>query len=358
MGASGSQEPRLIVLPPPDRTLGEEFSNIRGIRELADGRVLITDLGDNRLVVADFARGTVRSVGRIGAGPGEVRHFGRLFALSGDSTLLTDEPDGRRWLVLSGDSIVATVPADDPLLLASSGAPRGTDQRGNIVLSRVYRQVRSNQRSGFRLLDSVVAVTVDRRTLRSDTLGRLLHSDQRVEQVGTREQPGMIVRQAHLSSVESVSIAPDGWIALVTHRPFRVTWRTPDGRIVRGSDLAWPEIAVDARERRAHAARVERISGYPLRATEEENWASFIPPFGGAFPALHAPDGSLLLRKMPRSGAEGTRYDVIDRTGRIIAQLVLSERTWLVGFGARSVYSVTRDADGFQRLSRHSWPTR
>ncbi len=358
MDAAGAQSPRRLLLPPADRTLQEEFSNVRAIRELSDGRLLLTDLGDNRLVVIDVERNALRSIGRIGAGPGEVRHFGRLYALGGDSTLLTDEPDGRRWLVLVGDAIVSTIPADDPLIRASSGAPRGTDRLGNIVLSRTYRQVRSNLRKGFRLIDSVVAVSVDRRTLRTDTLARLLHFDQRVENVGTSQQPQYIFRQAHLSAVESVSIAPDGWIAVVTQRPYRVTWRTPEGRLVRGPDLEWPEIPVDQRERRAHAARTERVSGYPLVALDADNWAATVPPFGGAFAALHAPDGRLLLRKMPWSGAEGTRYDVIDRAGTIVAQLELSERSWLVGFGARHAYVATRDDDGILRLSRHPWVAR
>lgn len=355
MGAIRWQQPRQVTLPPADRTLDEEFSNIRGVRELRDGRVLVSDLGANRVVIADFERNGVRSIGRTGAGPGEVRHFGRLYELGGDSTLLTDEPDGRRWLVLSGDSIVHTVPPDDPLLVASSGAPRGTDRRGNIVASRTYRQVRTDQRNGFRMVDSAVALLIDRHSLRTDTLGRLLHVDQRVQAVGARANPSYIFRQAHLSSVESVSIAPDGWVAVATHAPYRVTWRTPDGRVVIGPELAWPAIPVDARERRAHVERVERISGYPLTALEDENWAARIPPFGGAFSALHTPDGHLLLRKMPRAGAEGTRYDIIDRTGRLEAWMLLPERSWLVGFGSRFAYAVTRDVDGIQRLSRHRW---
>lgn len=357
MGAERWQGPRRLELPPPEQTLDEEFSNVRAVRELGDGRVLVSDAGDNRLVVADFAENTVRSIGRTGAGPGEVRYFGRLYPLGGDSTLLTDEPDGRRWLVLSGDSIVQTLPPDDPLIVASSGAPRGTDRRGNIVLSRTYRQVRTNQRNGFRLVDSVVAVLVDRRSLRVDTLGRLLHVDQRVQALGTRERPYTIFRQAHLSSVESISIAPDGWVAIATHQPYRVTWRSPDGRITVGPSLPWPEIFVDARERRAHAARVARITGASLGAVEEENWATRVPPFGGAFSALHTPDRHLLLRKMPWSGAEGTRYDVIDRSGGLVAQMVIPDRRWLVGFGARFAYAVTRDEDGIQHLSRHSWPS-
>lgn len=347
---------RSITLAPPDAKLEIEFSSVRAIRELSDGRVLVTDQNDNRLVVVDFRTQSARAIGRPGAGPGEVRHFGRLYALGGDSTLLTDEPDGRRWLILAGDSIVATLPPDHPMIRMSSGAPRGTDRAGNIVLLRNVRQIRTEHRSGMRLVDSAAVLFVDRRTARADTTMRVLYTDQRVQVVGTRERPGYIFRQAHFSSVESVSMSPDGWVAVASQSPFRVIWRTPEGRLVRGPDLAWPRFAVDANEKRALAARTLRLTGYPLAAQGSENWVEVIPPFGGAFPALHTPEGRLLLRKFARVGAEGTRYDVIDREGRPVGAIELPETDWLVGFGRRAVYSVTRDEDGIQWLRRHPWP--
>ena len=46
-----------------------EFTQVRGFRELADGRGLISDRLDEKLVVADFTAGTVQVIGRTGAGP-------------------------------------------------------------------------------------------------------------------------------------------------------------------------------------------------------------------------------------------------------------------------------------------------
>ncbi len=345
-----------ITLAPPDAKLEIEFSSVRAIRELSDGRVLVTDQNDNRLVVVDFRTQSARAIGRPGAGPGEVRHFGRLYALGGDSTLLTDEPDGRRWLILAGDSIVATLPPDYPMIRMSSGAPRGTDRAGNVLLIRNIRQIRTENRSGMRLVDSAAVLFVNRRTERADTMMRVLYTDQRIQVVGTRERPGYIFRQAHFSSVESVSMSPDGWVAVATQSPFRVIWRTPEGRILRGPDLGWPRLAVDQKEKRALAERTLRLTGYPLAAQGSENWTDVIPPFGGAFPALHTPEGRLLLRKFPRVGAEGTRYDVIDREGRLVGSIQLPETDWLVGFGRRAAYSVTRDEDGIQWIRRHPWP--
>jgi hypothetical protein len=55
---SFQQAPRTITLRPTDATLGEPFTSMYSIRELADGRVLISDYSrDNRVVVADLASG-------------------------------------------------------------------------------------------------------------------------------------------------------------------------------------------------------------------------------------------------------------------------------------------------------------
>lgn len=96
------QTPRAIVSKPADAFLSEPFGSIHSIRELADGRVLISDASsENRLVVADLRTGRVRLVGSNGAGPGEYRQKGALFGLSGDSTLFVNSPArGRWWLLL------------------------------------------------------------------------------------------------------------------------------------------------------------------------------------------------------------------------------------------------------------------
>jgi hypothetical protein len=73
LGAQSSAVPRTIQLKPATVRLAEEFTSIDQIRELADGRVLIVDGHENRLVVADLARGTVLPLSHLGSGPGEYR---------------------------------------------------------------------------------------------------------------------------------------------------------------------------------------------------------------------------------------------------------------------------------------------
>ncbi len=351
----GAQEVPLRALKPPNASIDVELTRVHALRELPDGRVLVTDRGENKLLVIDLATGTARSIGRVGRGPGEVLHFGRLFPLGGDSTLLTDEPEGRRWLILAGDSVVATVPPDDALISISSGAPRGADREGNVVFTRTVKQVRSDFKDGFRLLDSALVIVASRSNARRDTLRMVESFDQRVQAFGTRERPLAIFRQAYMSAVDAVSISPDGWVAIARQRPYRVNWRAPDGRTISGPDLGWPRIPIDRTERRAYIARTANPD-YPDPERRDTDWAEVVPPFAPPFVSLHSPDGFLLLRKQPWSKAERTRYDIIDRAGRLVGRVELKANEWIVGFGPHSVYRVRRDEDGFERLTRHPWP--
>ena len=60
-----------IKLKAADAKLDEEFTALGSVRELSDGRVLLNDARDKRIVVADFKTGAVAQVGRLGSGPNE-----------------------------------------------------------------------------------------------------------------------------------------------------------------------------------------------------------------------------------------------------------------------------------------------
>ena len=56
------QAPAAITLRPVDATLGEPFTSILSVRELSDGRVLISDnSSETRLVVANLRTGAENS---------------------------------------------------------------------------------------------------------------------------------------------------------------------------------------------------------------------------------------------------------------------------------------------------------
>jgi hypothetical protein len=82
-----------------------------------------------------------------------------------------------------------------------------------------------------------------------------------------------------------------------------------------------------------------------------------MPPFETPVTLLASPDGHLLVHRLPTLAEPGVRYDVIDRAGNRVTQVVLGWKEHVLGFGARSVYVVTTDDDGIQRLRRHPWPS-
>ena len=350
------QAPRAITLRPADATLGEPFSSIYSVRELRDGRVLISDASsDNRLVVADLKTGGVRLVGNIGAGPGEYRQAGRLFELAGDSTLFIDSPQrGRWWLLLHHDSIVKNLPPDLPALRTVGGSPTGADARGRVL---GVRQAGSEKLSNELIRERLVAVLGDRNSARADTLASLRGSEFHITQTGTRERPFWVQRQLTGSASEQALLYSDGWIAIVHVDPYWVEWITPSGASVRGPEVPWQSPRADGRERAAALERHKRRYGdRNLAQLADDPWSDRLAPIRAGGALVATPEGQLLVMRAQWSQAMDTDYDVFDRTGRRIATLALPDSERIVGFGRRSAYVSVRDGDGFHYLRRHPWP--
>src|SRR5664279_5648670 len=88
----------------PQAKLSEQFSLVGGVRELPGNRAIVLDSKDDRLVLADFAAGSVKDIGRKGGGPGEFQRPQSLLAAPGTATWVPDamldkvhviSPDGK-----------------------------------------------------------------------------------------------------------------------------------------------------------------------------------------------------------------------------------------------------------------------
>ena len=348
------QVPREIILRPSNATLGEPFTSLYSVRELADGRVLISDYSsDNRVVVADMVSGRVRRVGNVGAGPREYRRAGRLFALPGDSTLLIDSPDrGRWWLLMHHDSIVRNVAPDLPVLRIVGGNPAGVDDRGRVL--GVKSALASEKLAHNRIRLQLIAIIGERNGAKADTIARLRGDEHQITQVGTRQRPFWFQTQLSGSVADQALMFRDGWVAVVRVKPYRIEWLTPSGTWIRGPELFWEWPRADAREKAAAFERLKRRIGD--RAKEDDRpWADRLAPVR-TNSMIAAPDGKLFVLRAQWSKEPDTRYDVFDRTGQRIGQLALPDSERVVGFGLRSVYVSVRDGDGFHHLRRHPWP--
>jgi hypothetical protein len=114
-----------------DRVIGQPFSLLRGIRELPDGRVIVSDFIEDRIAVADFAANTVTDRNRSGPGPQEFRLPGSLLRFTGDSTLLLDAGNSRIGVLDHDGRIARSFRPSVPSALT----PRAVDARGRLYYS-------------------------------------------------------------------------------------------------------------------------------------------------------------------------------------------------------------------------------
>ncbi len=362
-GAAYSQRPTPITLKSPSATHPEEFTAPGSVRELADGRVLVTENREQRLVVLDFSKGTAEPIGRTGRGPNEYVTVSFLYALGGDSTLMPDLM-GRRWVLFDNARIATTVAPDDPAVRATNSLAMGADAIGHVLFHSA--PPRADGRTQTDARDSTAIVLVTRATGRADTVAKVRNAPRRIEI--NRNAEGTITSSSSmvsgvLASDEQALLFADGWLAIARSEPFRVEWRSPAGAWTRAAALPVARVRVDARERAAYLERnksnysaTSAPPGFPVpQAPVASDFPAFIPAFPIGRSLLTGPAGTLLVRRAKSADFAGSHYFVIDRRGALLGEISLPANETIVGSGANTVYVAVKDADDLVRLRRHAW---
>lgn len=357
-----AQAPKRVALPPHDARLEVAFTAITSVRELSDGRILVTNPQDLQLVVADFRAGNSKPISRRGQGPGEYGMAAPLHRIGGDSSLMADFM-GRRILLLDGDKVVATIPADHPIIRATQGFVRYADRFGHVLSLKSSEAPTGESVTGAR--DSSTVLRFHRTTGKVDTITKIL--DRPMERTVVRNAKGEIssssFRSLRLRVGEQFIMHPDGWIALVRINPFRVDWRSPDGRWTLGAPLPVPVIRMTEKEKaasraRTAASRAANPSSTPVPPqlrTPDDEWPDVMPPYLQN-EITFSPDGDIIIRRQPSADHPGNAYYVVDRRGRLLGIIDMKENERIIGAGARSLYVVETDADDLKFIRRHPWP--
>jgi hypothetical protein len=360
VAAAVLQAPR--VLDKPQAELAEPFTNVGSVRELRDGRVLVVDNGDRALYVVDFTAGTSTQVGRPGSGPAEYRIPGTLLALAGDTTLLTDAGNNR-LLVLGPDARPVTELTEAwPLPNGRRGTrlPRAIDGQGRGYFFSSPARAEPTTSTVLVQQDTVALVRAHRGAAVEDSVGYIHLAPRRITTTATAGKlTGVQVMTMPFPAQDAWQAFADGAVAIARVRDYRVEWLLPDGRRVTGRPIAFDRVKVtelDTREL-VVGARSARSGGSPGGA----------PAGGGSPPALHWPevkppfpfsgvlagtDGRLWVLRHGRAGDPRVHYDVIDRQGAVAVRVDVPNGCRIVGFGARSIYVVRKDADDLQYLQR------
>lgn len=354
---------QVVKLDKPDATLAEPFSFVRGVRELSNGRVLIADWIENRVVMADFATGTLRQLLREGAGPAEVRLPTALVRLRADSTAVVDEGNNRLVVLAPDGRAVRTILAEVP----GRGGVRGVDASGAF-----FHAIPAWSEGPNALPDDSV------RIVRWDPASSAEPRQVIVVQ-GTRyrkdHSPAMQPRMplVGFASQDAWVVSPAGTIAIVRATPYHVELLTPGRAPVIGPPypVGTRTVTLEDRKRfiRDFAAgspvsgrgpnggmgRGENIDEAEVtRMVGTAEWADRFPPFD-ASAVLAGGDGRIWVGAPSMPGV-APRYDVFDSTGRRVLQVELRPARRIAHVGTRGVYVVAADDDGVQTVERYRLP--
>ena len=368
----------LKTLGKPDAEYAEPFTQISAVRELRDGRVLVSDVRDKTVQLVDLKAKAATKVGREGSGPGEFALPARLLALPGDTSLVYD-PLNRRFLVIGPDgkpgpfASYESESSEGPRI--SLGA-RYTDARG-----RLYSQgssFRAGPNGAPTSSDTSPILRLDRLTKKTDTLA-WVHTPKAV--ITTSQGGSNVEIRAGggnpFAAADDWAVTPDGRLAVVRVKDYHVDWYAPNGQRTSGAAVAYDRVKVTEddkkawRERRANGGggiMVRREVGPggasqsagvaaagAMQLPEPTDWPDVKPAFTGNAAAA-APNGELWVLRTRSAKDKIPTYDVFDASGRLVSRVALPAETRLVGFGKGTVYLARSDEDDLQYLQRYRAP--
>lgn len=390
---AAAQKP--LVLSKPDAEYAEPFTVIGGMRELKDGRVLISDMKDKSIQLVDL-KGSATKVGREGSGPGEYGMPGRLIALPGDSTAVFDmlnqrylniHPDGKPGKDWRLEAATPPASAQPPASGGRGGgrggptfsfaAPRGFDAKGNIYYEGPAFVV--SPEGEMMPSDSAPVMRFDRAARKIDTVAYRRVAKGNTQVSGGRGGQNIRVGGANpLAAADDWTVLPDGRIAVVRAPEYRVDIYRTAAQKVSGPVIPYEKFRVDdAVKKMVEAQRVKNAASSVRMSISVGNngtqrtasvggpvgdlppltdWPEFVPPFqsaGNSGAAQTRPNGEIWVLRTRRPGDDIPTFDVFDGSGRLIGKVSLPKNTRLLGFGQGTVYLVRVDDDDLQYLQRY-----
>jgi hypothetical protein len=354
-----------------------EWTSVVAIRELGDGKVLVLDAREQIVKLVDFQAGSAVMVGARGNGPGEYVMPTGLYALPGDSSLIFDEANSGRPVVVDARGIPARASGSSTERpLPYIGAFSEVDSRG-----RIYSAAPGSTPDGVSAIQRVT-----RSSGKVDTVGYFSRRNLECAPVGAGQVQGGRNEGGRARSgrggnatvafpaIEEWAVSDDGRTATICAEPYRVMIREPGRKAIVGPAISYPRVRVTNaekeawRELRAEPVAVIRMgpggtrtAGYEKRpAVEPAEWPDVLPPFvmsrGFRRVGRFAPDGTLWIERAVAAGTD-QMYDVVARDAKLMYRVIMPARTRVIGFGSRGIYAVVTDDDDIQRLVRFSLPS-
>ena len=341
----------------------QPFTRITGIRELADGRVLVADGAEKSVIMIDSSWRSSSAPVRQGQGPAEFSFPSGLLAYPGDTTLLHDMLQNRLLLLDPSGRPVRTISLPQRV---GFGAELKADGRGSVYIRSNPLPQPGQMRQGPP--DSAQIIRWNLASGVVDTIASLALP--RMEGGGSDGSFVMMIQPMTPADEWDVS---EGWTGIARPSPYSVDWSGPSGERTRGGPIAFIPVPVGEadkaewqramRDNRSMSISISDGGGVltldegpandaPPPGMPELKWPTHKPAFleNGV---IAVPGRKLWILRTRPAGDDVPRYDVIDSTGAVVERVSLPAGSRVVGWGRESVYVARTDADGLQWLERY-----
>jgi hypothetical protein len=372
--AAGAQERLVPVRPlgPIVASTTKDIPEVTGLRQLSDGRVLVFDQADARLLIFDSML-AVRAV-VIDTVPPESRRVGFTFrhdalvGYRGDSTLQT-VAGARTLVVLDPGGNPGRVFASPPVGIGALGDRQplgGVDATGGLVYAgRPPPQFASTHFGGDSTrpivgTDSAPILRQDLATglttllgrVRIPTAARSVYATIQVQGIGRVVDvwcPIPILNPIEIH--DDWALLSDGSVALIRASDAHIDWIGADGSRTASPSLVADRHRLSDNEKASLVDSMRtaqgRLSCPGLPAGQLGPFPQFVEPReipnyrpvfvpGGSWPDA---DGDVWLERVPEPGsARGPIYDVVNRAHGLVQRVQLPLGYAIAGFGPGVVY--------------------
>jgi hypothetical protein len=341
----------------------EPLSDMLGMAELPDGRVIVTDRIERALFIVDFKTGERKRLGSNGAGPNEYELPISPIRWRGDTVVTLDGFNRRALRIAPNGALAGTVALALPRAggVTSTGPYRGVDRAGRLYWDAPV----------------ILREPVIKRALKAKIVRWVPGSDsvEVVHEFVDHAESEDRFRYSPMRQTDAWVAAPDGRIGVLSASEYRLRWYRDGTLLETGPALTYTPVPVTAAEREAfwETKALEPASGASANGNSrpatraigleraKQSWPDSLfpkqmPPFELQGARLAANGTVWVTRSMPAS-EKSARIDILDAHGALRAILRLPPGSRLFALGADAVYLIATDDDGMQTLERYSFPT-
>jgi hypothetical protein len=372
-GSVAAQELPIRDLPAPVKEVDDPFSLIIAAREIRPGQVLVSDGVEAQVFLVGFPGGAKTPVGRKGAGPGEYNLAAGLFRIAGDTIWMLDGQGAAARIVAFGPDLkpgtTFTIQLFDQSDTTIVQGAMFSDTRGRLYSTAMKFRLAGG---GAIIPDSMDLVWFDPRVtnptrtliakVRTPSTGKQDIQNQGGHLKVTTPFPGLIAADAWVAW-------PDGRVGIVRGGGYRVEFIQPNGSKSAPTTIPYEHYKVTEEDQKAELDAIRKQTAQQMAMVRKmmpanvtidvevsapPSWPAEYPPVA-TLGALPAPNGDLWVRRAVPARLERERWDVIDRTGKLVARWRLPPKT-AVSIGAGAVYTARIDEDDLRYLQRVELP--